>query len=208
MPCHRHHSDAQSFHQRGDAGAARPRTHDRIDRMRADDRKADADRLERIKTDIRAMRDLMFEAFQRGRTDGQVPTTTESVPPPAPEAGFAFLETNHTDHNLCPFPQCARKCLALAQLFPCRDCLPRHRGDQDQHGSHGQAAVPAQPPRQAADCHRGEPAEGLPTLPSPVLPCIFGKFFPNIRIGGLPKVATRKIFIAIIPASSTLPKPV
>jgi hypothetical protein len=42
---------------------------ERIDRMRVDDRKADADRLERIETDIRAMRDLMFEAFQRGRTD-------------------------------------------------------------------------------------------------------------------------------------------
>ena len=28
-----------------------------------------ADRLERIETDIRAMRDVMFEAFQRGRTD-------------------------------------------------------------------------------------------------------------------------------------------
>jgi hypothetical protein len=26
-------------------------------------------RLERIETDIRAMRDVMFEAFQRGRTD-------------------------------------------------------------------------------------------------------------------------------------------
>ncbi|MFN3724559.1 MAG: hypothetical protein ACK4VZ_16180 [Paracoccaceae bacterium] len=33
------------------------------------DRKADADRRERIETDIRAMRDLMFEAFRRGRTD-------------------------------------------------------------------------------------------------------------------------------------------
>ena len=42
---------------------------ERIDRMRADDRKADADRLERIETDIRAMRDMLFEAFQRGRTD-------------------------------------------------------------------------------------------------------------------------------------------
>jgi hypothetical protein len=42
---------------------------ERIDRMRADDRKADGDRLERIETDIRAMRDVMFEAFQRGRTD-------------------------------------------------------------------------------------------------------------------------------------------
>ncbi len=42
---------------------------ERIDRMRADDRRADADRLERIETDIRAMRDVMFEAFQRGRTD-------------------------------------------------------------------------------------------------------------------------------------------
>ena len=42
---------------------------DRVDRQRAEDRKGDADRLERIETDIRAMRDLMFEAFQRSRTD-------------------------------------------------------------------------------------------------------------------------------------------
>jgi hypothetical protein len=42
---------------------------ERVDRQRAEDRKGDADRLERIETDIRAMRDLMFEAFQRGRTD-------------------------------------------------------------------------------------------------------------------------------------------
>ena len=42
---------------------------DRANRQRAEDRDDDADRLERIETDIRAMRDLMFEAFQRGRTD-------------------------------------------------------------------------------------------------------------------------------------------
>lgn len=42
---------------------------DRVDRQRAEDRKGDADRLERIETDIRAMRNLMFEAFQRGRSD-------------------------------------------------------------------------------------------------------------------------------------------
>ena len=42
---------------------------DRADRQRAEDRDDDAGRLERIETDIRAMRDLMFEAFQRGRTD-------------------------------------------------------------------------------------------------------------------------------------------
>ena len=42
---------------------------DRVDRQRAEDRDDDADRLERIETDIRAMHDLMFEAFQRGRTD-------------------------------------------------------------------------------------------------------------------------------------------
>jgi hypothetical protein len=41
----------------------------RVDRQRAEDRETEADRLERIETDIRAMRDLMFEAFQRGRTD-------------------------------------------------------------------------------------------------------------------------------------------
>lgn len=41
----------------------------RIDRLRADDRKPAADRLERIETDIRTMRDVMFEAFPRGRTD-------------------------------------------------------------------------------------------------------------------------------------------
>jgi len=42
---------------------------DRLDRQRAEDRKGDTDRLERIETDIRAMPDLMFEVFQRGRTD-------------------------------------------------------------------------------------------------------------------------------------------
>jgi len=42
---------------------------DRVEHQRAEDRKADADRLDRIETDIRAMRDVMFEAFQRGRTD-------------------------------------------------------------------------------------------------------------------------------------------
>lgn len=41
----------------------------RVDRQRAEDRETEADRLERIEADIRAMRDLMFEAFQRGRTD-------------------------------------------------------------------------------------------------------------------------------------------
>ena len=42
---------------------------DRVDRRRAEDRAADADRLARIEADIRAMRDLMFDAFQRGGTD-------------------------------------------------------------------------------------------------------------------------------------------
>ena len=42
---------------------------ERYDNQRAEDRRADAARLERIETDVRAMRDLMFEAFQRGRTD-------------------------------------------------------------------------------------------------------------------------------------------
>ena len=42
---------------------------DRVDRQRAEGRKADAARLERIETDIRAMRDLMFDAFQHSRTD-------------------------------------------------------------------------------------------------------------------------------------------
>ena len=42
---------------------------DRVDRQRAEDRKNDADRLERIETDIRAMRVLMLDVFQRSRTD-------------------------------------------------------------------------------------------------------------------------------------------
>lgn len=41
---------------------------DRIDKQRAEDRNADADRLQRIEADIRDMRDMLFEAFQRGRT--------------------------------------------------------------------------------------------------------------------------------------------
>ena len=44
-------------------------TAEREGKQRAEDRRADADRLERIETDIRAMRDLMFEAFQRSRAD-------------------------------------------------------------------------------------------------------------------------------------------
>lgn len=42
---------------------------ERIERQRAEDRKADADRLDRIETDIRAMRDMLFDAFQRPRPD-------------------------------------------------------------------------------------------------------------------------------------------
>jgi hypothetical protein len=39
----------------------------RADRQRAEDRAMEADRLERIETDIRALRDLMFDIAQRGR---------------------------------------------------------------------------------------------------------------------------------------------
>ena len=39
---------------------------DRIDRQRSEHRKADGDRIE---TDIRSMRDMLFDAFQRGRSD-------------------------------------------------------------------------------------------------------------------------------------------
>lgn len=42
---------------------------DRIDRQRSEDRKADCDRLDRIETDIRSMRDMLFDAFQRSRSD-------------------------------------------------------------------------------------------------------------------------------------------
>ena len=42
---------------------------DRIDRQRSEDRKADGDRLDRIEPDIRSMRDMLFDAFQRGRSD-------------------------------------------------------------------------------------------------------------------------------------------
>ncbi|CAN1576300.1 hypothetical protein MCELHM10_03928 [Paracoccaceae bacterium] len=42
---------------------------DHVEHQRAEDRRADADRLDRIETDIRAMRDMLFDAFQRGRGD-------------------------------------------------------------------------------------------------------------------------------------------
>lgn len=42
---------------------------DRIDRQRSEDRKTDGDRLDRIETDIRSMRDMLFDAFQRSRSD-------------------------------------------------------------------------------------------------------------------------------------------
>tara|TARA_R110002110_G_scaffold412641_1_gene638806 strand:- start:28724 stop:29038 length:315 start_codon:yes stop_codon:yes gene_type:complete len=38
----------------------------RLDAQRAEDRQTDAKRLDRIETDIRAVRDMIFEAFQRG----------------------------------------------------------------------------------------------------------------------------------------------
>jgi hypothetical protein len=40
---------------------------ERIEAQRSEDRRADADRLDRIETDIRTVRDLLFEAFQRNR---------------------------------------------------------------------------------------------------------------------------------------------
>ena len=42
---------------------------DRTDKQRSEDRKADSDRLDRIETDIRSMRDMLFDAFQRSRSD-------------------------------------------------------------------------------------------------------------------------------------------
>lgn len=38
----------------------------RLDAQRAEDRQTDAQRLDRIETDIRAVRNMIFEAFQRG----------------------------------------------------------------------------------------------------------------------------------------------
>ena len=43
---------------------------DRADKQRSEDRKADGDRLDRIETDIRSMRDMLFDAFQRGEVLG------------------------------------------------------------------------------------------------------------------------------------------
>lgn len=42
---------------------------ERIESQRAEDRRADADRLDRIESDIRTVRDLLFEAFQRNRAN-------------------------------------------------------------------------------------------------------------------------------------------
>ena len=42
---------------------------DRTDKRRSEDRKVDGDRLDRIETDIRSMREMLFDAFQRGRSD-------------------------------------------------------------------------------------------------------------------------------------------
>jgi hypothetical protein len=38
----------------------------RLDAQRAEDRQTDAQQLDRIETDIRAVRDMIFDAFQRG----------------------------------------------------------------------------------------------------------------------------------------------
>ena len=77
---------------------------DRVDRKRSEDRKSDADRLERIETDIRAMRDLMFEAFQRGRSDGPT-TTSTNLPSTRPEGGFRISGDRYANHELCSFPR-------------------------------------------------------------------------------------------------------
>lgn len=64
--------DAESLRQSRTQVAsdiARAVSLDRIDRQRSEDRKADGDRLDRIETDIRSMRDMLFDAFQRGRSD-------------------------------------------------------------------------------------------------------------------------------------------
>lgn len=42
---------------------------DRTDKQRSEDRNVDGDRLDRIETDIRSIRDMLFDAFQRGRSD-------------------------------------------------------------------------------------------------------------------------------------------
>ena len=42
---------------------------DRTDKQRSEDRKVDGDRLDRIETDIRSMRDMLFDAFHRSRSD-------------------------------------------------------------------------------------------------------------------------------------------
>ena len=41
---------------------------DRSDKQRSEDRKVDGDRLDLIETDIRSMRDMLFDASQRGRS--------------------------------------------------------------------------------------------------------------------------------------------
>lgn len=41
----------------------------RAEHQRSEDRAVDAARLERIEIDLRAVRELLFEAFQRGRAD-------------------------------------------------------------------------------------------------------------------------------------------
>jgi len=68
------------------------------DRQRAEDHDDDADRLERIEADIRAMRDLMFKAFQRGCNDG--PT----LPRPAPAAMSASPTARTTRISSCAVP--------------------------------------------------------------------------------------------------------
>ena len=66
QPRHRTRCDPQSLHQTSGAWTAES---ERIDKQRSEDRKAEIDRLERIETDIRAIEDLMFEAFQPSRAD-------------------------------------------------------------------------------------------------------------------------------------------
>jgi len=60
-----------------------------------------------------------------------------------------FVDKGHP--HLPSFPRRPRHPLALAQLLPRRNRLPRHRRDQDQHRGPRQAAGSARPAWQAAD---------------------------------------------------------
>ena len=82
---------------------------DRIDRQRSEDRKADSDRLDRIETDIRSMRDMLLGALSAGSH------TITPQSSPSTESGFTTSVAPGSCHSIA----CPRASWSTSSLVTC-----------------------------------------------------------------------------------------